>query len=222
MKLRKKGCIRIILLLLFLTVPLYSTQFIVEASGGYYGGPAFRAEATLGNFAANFPLKLRLGFGWASVYPGNAADARRIFINDATNGEPDKSGEMLDFRFEFMYPVNLFSLKRAYLYGGPRYSLFTAKFDFIGGNEVFDINSEQWGLGIGLYNAFSINTSWALIVNAGFDYFFDAPIYGHDTLYSPDGEHQNPRKDYSYEDADNAINQPKLEPHLMIGLQVQF
>ncbi|HGY56435.1 MAG TPA: hypothetical protein ENK44_12065 [Caldithrix abyssi] len=211
-----------ILLLGILVMPLFAAEFIVQASGGYNGGPAFRAEGTLADFAINFPLSLRFGFGWASVYPGNAADARKIFINDATNGEPEKSGSTMDVRFDFMYPVNLLSLKQAYLYGGPRYSMFTAHFNFIGGNEVFEIKSDQWGLGAGLYNAFPISRSWALVVNAGIDYYFDAPIYGHDTLYSPDGEHQNSRKDYTFEDAAKAINQPKLEPHVMVGVQVRL
>ncbi|HID38911.1 MAG TPA: hypothetical protein EYP36_05295 [Calditrichaeota bacterium] len=211
-----------LIILFFIVYPLFPAQFIVDASGGYYGGPAFRGEATLGNFAINLPLKVRFGVGWASVYPGNAADARKIFINDATNGEPEKSGSLLDFRFDFMYPINLFSMSQVYLYGGPRYAMFTANFDFIGGNEVFDINSDQWGIGLGLYKTIPMSQSWALVINTGLDYFFDSDIYGHDTLYSPDGEHQNPRRDYTYQDADNAINQPKFEFHLMAGVQVKF
>ena len=209
-------------ILLFMTYPLFSANFLLDASGGYYGGPAFRGEATLANFAVNLPIQIRFGVGWASVYPGSAEDARRIFINDATNGEPDKSGSLLDFRFDFMYPVKLFSLSGLYLYGGPRYAKFTARFDFIGGNEVFDIYSDQWGIGLGLQKAIPLSNSWALVINTGLDYFFNAPIYGHDTLYSPDGEHQNPRRDYGYNDADNAVNQPKVEFHLMAGVQVRL
>jgi hypothetical protein len=32
--------------------------------------------------------------------PGNAADVRKIFINDATNGDLEKSGWMWDVRFD--------------------------------------------------------------------------------------------------------------------------
>jgi hypothetical protein len=51
----------------------------------------------------------------------------------------------------------------------------------------------------------------------GGDYFFDAKLQGHDTAYLPDGENVNPRDDFTYKDADKAINQPKIEFRLMIG-----
>lgn len=37
-------------------------------------------------------------------------------------------------------------------------------------------------------------------------------VDGHDTSYSPEAEDANPKKDYTYSDADEAIGQPKLDP----------
>jgi hypothetical protein len=37
---------------------------------------------------------------YTNMNPGNPADARKIFINDATNGDPEKSGWMWDVRFD--------------------------------------------------------------------------------------------------------------------------
>ena len=45
---------------------------------------------------------------------------------------------------------------------------------------------------------------------------------GHDTTYNPNDENVNPRKDYDYGDADEAVNQPKLEVRAMAGIVVRW
>lgn len=196
----------------------FSTNFLL----GYQGGFGFQLGGKVANFARGFPLDMQLSLGYRSMDPGNAADARRIFINDATNGDPEKSGHMWDFRFDFFYKVNWLSLERGYLYFGPRYGTFTGNFKFIGGNEDFDITSTQWGLGLGMEAYFPMSTKFDFIVSGGLDYYFDDTISGHDTSYSPDGENVNPRQNYTYDDANNAINQPGIEFRLMIGVGYGF
>jgi hypothetical protein len=61
-----------------------------------------------------------------------------------------------------------------------------------------------------------------LIFSFGYDYFFISTLYGHDTSYSPDGENVNGREDFTFQDADNAINQPKHNVKAMIGLSYNF
>jgi hypothetical protein len=56
---------------------------------GYNRGLGVQTNLTASNFGSTFPAKLRLGLGLTFLNPGNAADARRIFINNATNGVPD-------------------------------------------------------------------------------------------------------------------------------------
>lgn len=51
----------------------------------------------------------------------------------------------------------------------------------------------------------------------GADYFFHGTLTGHDTSYNPDGEDVNARSDYTYDDADKAIDQPELEFQAMFG-----
>ena len=46
-------------------------------------------------------------------------------------------------------------------------------------------------------------------------------LSGHDTSYGPDGQYVNDREGYTYTDADNAVNQPKFQPMLMVGLTYQ-
>lgn len=200
----------------------HGPEFSGGAVLGYYGGFGFHVNAMVSNFAQDFPLAARIGLGFSSVEPGKAADARRIFINDATNGTPEKSGRKLDFRFDFMYPVKLLGMKQAYAFGGPRYSKFTGNFKYIGGNEDFDVVSNQWGFGLGVESFFPMSPKLDLVLSAGADYFGNAKLTGHDTSYSPDGDDSNPRDDYTYDDADDAIDQPKIEPRIMLGVRYKF
>jgi len=174
------------------------------------------------NLASAFPFNLRMGIGYAYVKPGDPVAARRIFINDATNGVPEKYGRKWDYKLDVIYPLKSFLLGNTSLYVGPRYSRFTANFKYVGGNEDFDVRSNQWGLGGGLESSFAISPKFDLLVTAGADYLPAAEIKGHDTAYSPDGETGNERNDYTFEDADEAIDQPDLEMQLLIGLKYNF
>ena len=100
--------------------------------------------------------------------------------------------------------------------------MFTGNFKFIGGNEDFDVTSNNWGIGIGAKAFFAMGAQMDFVVTAGVDYFFSNTLTGHDTAYSPDGENVNPRRDYTYDTANEAVNQPDLELILMIGLNYRF
>jgi len=58
----------------------------------------------------------------------------------------------------------------------------------------------------------------SLVVSGGGEYFFNARLSGHDTSYSPDGDDVNPRRDYTYDDADEAVEQPTFRPVFMVGV----
>ncbi len=174
------------------------------------------------NLASGFPFDLRFGIGYAYVQAGDPAAARRVFINDATNGVPEKNGRKWDYKLDLVYPMKGFLLGNTSLYGGPRYSRFTANFSYVGGNEDFDVRSNQWGLGGGLESAFAITPKFDLMVTTGVDYLPSAELKGHDTSYSPDGETGKERDDYTFTDADDAIDQPEVELRLLIGLKYNF
>lgn len=194
----------------------------VAINSGYFGGLGFHANGMISNFARDFPLSISLGIGYTKVQAGDPAAARRIFINNATNGIPEKSGRQWDFRMDFSYPVKLFSLKRASAYAGPRHIRFTGNFKYVGGNEDFDIVSNQWGIGAGLVNRFAISPIIDMVITTGIDYYFSSTLTGHDTSYSPDGTDINGREDYTYDDANDAVNQPRFEPRLMLGFSYRF
>lgn len=197
-------------------------KFAAGLNFGYYDGYSFQGTFMVADFARNFPLAAEFGVGYSGVEPGSAPEARRIFINDATNGIPEKSGRVWDFRLDLMYPAKILSIERAFLFAGPRHTRFTGNFKYIGGNEDFDVRSEQWGLGAGVRTYFAMGTRVDLVLTAGFDYFFESTLTGHDTSYSPDGEHINPRRDYGWDEADGAIEQPGFEPRLLAGFSYRF
>jgi hypothetical protein len=187
---------------------------------GLYGGLGFDAYASAFNFASGLPLGLRLGLGYSSFDPGNATDARRIFINNNQGGTVQERGTLLRLNFDFVYPIQLLNLPEANIYFGPRYADFKGNFKFVGDNEDFDVTSTHWGLG--LEAGFSMSSRIDFTMIAGADYYFSSTLYGHDTSYSPNGETENPREDYQYNDADQAINQPALEPRIMLGLRYKL
>lgn len=192
---------------------------------GYNRGLGIIGNYTIHHIAEGLPGNLRFGIGYNWLNPGNAADARRIFINNATNGVAEKKGKSFDFRIDYMMSHKFFNLKDSYLVFGPRYSSFTANFNYIGGNENFDVTSKQWGIGLGAESYFKINSRLDLVFATGLDYFFRSTLKGHDTSYSPNNDNINPRNDnqngnvpFEYKDANKAIKQPQLMPRIMVGV----
>jgi hypothetical protein len=199
-----------------------TTRFSLGAAAGYYSGFGLELSGTFTDFARGLPLGARVTFGMASLDPGSAASARRIFINDATNGTPEKNGRVINLRFDGLIRLTDSSSTPIYLVAGPRYSSFRGNFRYVGGNEDFDVTTGQWGLGLGLEGSFAIGRSGALVIGGGTDYYFAGALEGHDTTYTPSGDDVNPRKRYTFEDADAAINQPRWVPRFMVGYSYVF
>lgn len=174
------------------------------------------------DFADGFPLQLRLGLGYTQVKARQAAEARQVFINDATNGVASKSGRQWDVALDFLYPLKILNLNRTYLFVGPRHVRFTGNFKYTGGNEDFDVTSHQWGVGLGLACYYRMSQRADLVVSVGADNYFKSVLSGHDTSYSPDGDHVNSRNDFTYEDADDAIEQPTRQLRFMIGVSYRI
>ena len=193
--------------------PKFDIGLTLGTNGGF-GGELY---TMVSNLSPSSPLKLRFVIGYSSLDPGIPDEARKIFINDATNGTPSENGHLYDLKFDIVLPINILSLEKSYIYAGPRYTKFTANFLYVGGNEDFYIRSKQWGFGTGVETYFPVNPKFNLVLTTGIDYMKQGILEGHDTSYSPNGSTGNERDTYTYEDADHAINQPKLELNLMIG-----
>lgn len=201
------------------------SKFSVGIITGYNRGFGFQGNFMVQNISSEFPFGIRLGIGYTFLNPGNASDARRIFINNATNGVPEKKGGSYDFRLDFLIPKSIFRIQNSYIVFGPRYSTFKGNFKFIGGNEDFDVTSHQWGIGGGIENHFRMTQKLDLVLVLGLDYYFPSTLTGHDTSYSPDNDNVNTRNDnqnddvpFTYKDANQAINQPGFMPRVMVGV----
>lgn len=213
-----------LLLALTLMMPLstQAAEFHAGLNAGYTGGLGIQASGTFMDFARDLPLSARFSLGYVNAPAGDPYAARRVFINDNTNGDPEKSAKTWQFRFDLMFPAFKVGPQTLYLFAGPRHARYTAKYKFIGGNEFFDIGSNPWGAGFGFESWFVINESTDFVLQAGLDWYADATIEGHDTAYLPSGDHVNPRDGYDYNSADDAIDQPKLEALGMMGLRFRF
>ena len=202
-----------------------SSKFYAGVLVGYNRGYGMQANLKLHNTTNELPFELRFGLGYTILSPGNAADARRIFINNATNGEPEKKGRSIDYRLDFLFSKSIFGLPNSYIILGPRGSSFKGNFKYIGGNEDFDVTSHQWGVGGGIESHFKMNENLNLVIALGLDFYLPSTLHGHDTSYSPDNDNVNSRNDnenndvpFIYKDADKAIYQPRFMPFAMIGL----
>lgn len=196
---------------------------------GYNKGLGFQLNATALQPLESVPVQLRLGIGYTSLNAGNSADARRIFINNATNGVPEKKARAFDYRLDALWSTSFLNLGDSYFLIGPRYSSFKANFKYVGGNEDFDVTSKQIGVGVGMESRFKMNRNLSLVAAVGVDYFFNSTLKGHDTSYSPDDDNVNPRNDnengdvlFTYKDADDSINQPKVMPRVFLGVLYQL
>ncbi|MBK8167551.1 MAG: hypothetical protein IPK64_16525 [bacterium] len=197
------------------TTPHRSAAFEMGATTGF----GARADVTLHDITRDLPLSLRLGVGYAGRDAGDPLAARRVFINNNTNGTPDESGHSWQLRLDLVRPVARLGQAPVNLGVGVRKAYFTGTFDYIGGNENFDVTCRPWGLGFALDTAFAVGQSTSLTFAAGLDRYFGATMEGHDTAYSPDGTAINAQDDYAWADADDAINQPRWELTAVMGLR---
>ena len=120
-------------------------------------------------------------------HPGDPLAARRVFINNNTNGTPDESGHSWQLRLDLARPVARLGRAPVNLGLGVRKAFFTGTFDYIGGNENFDVTCRPWGVGFAFDTAFAISRGSDLTLAMGLDRYFGATLEGHDTAYSPAG-----------------------------------
>lgn len=199
-----------------------ASEYRLGVLAGTHGGPGVSAQITAHEMVPGAHWKARLGLTYATRNPGHAGDAREIFINDAENGTPEKSGRLWTWALDLLVPLRRGRDGAIDLYAGPRYASFTGNFRYIGGNEDFEIRQRTWAFGGGLEHRLPLSDRVSLGLQAGADAYLQSSLSGHDTTYSPDGDDVNPRKDFVYDDADEAVRQPKLEIRAMIGLSIRL
>jgi len=195
-------------------------DFAAGLDVGTQAGFGVHLNGTFRDFARDVPLSARFVMGVHSASAGDPYAARRVFINDNTNGTPEDKAKYWQFRFDLLFPLMTLGGQQINVCLGPRYANYTAEFVYVGGNEDFEVRSDGWGAGLGLETNFAISTRTDFVIKLGLDHFLKSDLAGHDTTYSPDGTHINPRDGYDYDSADEAVDQPKTEILIMVGLLV--
>jgi len=169
------------------------------------------------------PLGFSFGFGYTRVDPGDALLARKVFINQNTNGTPEKSGYFLDFKLDAIWFLKVKGYERVGIFAGLRHDMFRGDFRYVGGDEDFEVTADDWGFGLGARGEMKLSRRLSLLGSVGLDFYPVSTLYGHDASYSSSGGSTNARDNgngytYRWKDADKAINQPRLMPSLMVGL----
>ncbi len=210
-----------LLLCLILPVPMLSAITVrQEVRLGYMNDLGLSLNFRLDDIDRNSDWFLNAGAGFIwQADPGNAEDARRIFINDGTGGTVQEYGTSVFVGLDFgrsLYRQDGFRFD-GYLSG--KWNFYRAHFAFIGDNEAFTVKTDQPGLGLGFKVHLNEGNRAVVTVDAGADLFFNARIYSHGTYYyNPGNVDDRPRNAYTYADADASINNPKLRFYLTLGL----
>jgi hypothetical protein len=202
-----------------------AVEFFEEVRVGYGNDYAVELGLRMAGFSPDFPLMVRASGGYIrQVAAGNAEDARAIFINDGTAGSPTERGESWFYGVGVGYTILDRGSFQVVAFGLGRQNIYNAYFTFIGGNEAFYVTTTQFGLGGGaelLFGGGDEKVNFSL--NGGVEYYFRSRIDSHGTFfYTPDGTDSRPRNDYTYEDADAAINQPVLRPFATFAVLIRL
>jgi len=195
--------------------------------GGYYDGPSVEGTWGFSNIFSNVPLGAEIGLGYSWTPAGNGTLARMVFINQDTGGDNDEqsSGGVLDLTMNVTYPLNqTYGPVKFYVFGGPRVGHYDVRWDYMGGDEDFDVVSWVYGLGGGLRGIMPLGKKVNAVLQLGLDYYPRTSIYGHDATYYPNDSNVNARNNgagytYTYADAVSATTVPHIRPRVMFGIQ---
>ncbi len=194
---------------------------IIYAEAGTMNGFGLTAGFGLHRISPKFPIGFDFSVGYVfQSDPGNAVDARKIFINDATAGNNNivESGSAFFIGIDALYPILRQSIFELNVAAGPRYSSYAAFFDYQGGNEAFKVYSNAWGFGVGFKSLLTISDHFVIGLETTVQYFFNTQLKGHGFFYNANNQDDNPRNNYRYSDADAAINQPLFFPRVQLLL----
>ena len=116
---------------------------------GYQQGFGIRATGEASRLIEDAPLGLSFSVAYVFMDPGNAQAARSIFINDATNGTPETSGQTWTLALNAIWYLPVPGVENFGIILGPRFSAFSGRFKYVGGNEDFNVTTDEWGVGTG-------------------------------------------------------------------------
>ncbi len=197
---------------------------------GFFNGFGPGIHLGLYHLDSSIPIGFDGGLLWTfQTNPGNANDARKIYINDNQGGTVDESGYTIRLSMNVNYLFYTYRSMDFLTYAGPRYSFYRAHYIFIGDNEDFFIRTTQFGFGAGIRPMVKVSKRLFVFMDAGVEYIFPSRIDAHgEFYYNPDSEDDKPRKntttgkDYTYEEASDTIRAPSWEILATAGVEYNF
>jgi len=75
-------------------------KYFLDIQTGYANYFSISVSGTIANFTYDIPLAIKFGASYNVRDAGDPWAARKIFINDNTNGDPEKSGHSFDLRVD--------------------------------------------------------------------------------------------------------------------------
>jgi hypothetical protein len=198
--------------------PTAAVELGVSGMLGYQQGFGLRATGEAARLLEEVPLGLSLSVAYVFMDPGSPDAARAIFINDATNGTPETSGGAWTLGLNAIWYLRVPGVENFGVVLGPRFSAFSGRFRYVGGNEDFYVTTDEWGVGTGVQCSVPVSRHWGIAISAGFDWYPSATLYGHDTSYSTGGAIVNGKHTYAWGDANAAVNQPQYVPSILVGV----
>lgn len=211
----------LLIAIIMLPFSLYPLSLQQELAVGYYDDLGITLGLRLEDEKSHFPVYIqgRLGITY-QFDPGNAEDARKIFINDNQGGNIQEHGQSYLLALDLGWKILQKDSLQLELNVSGIMNHYNAHFAFIGNNEAFIVRTTAMGIGLGGGMNLDISDSQtSLIIKGGVEYFPKSRIDAHGTYYyTPDGNDDKTRQDYGYSDADGSINQPVFRPYMMVGI----
>lgn len=209
------------LLILLTITPIFSLETYHNLSMGFNSDLGVYMGVRFDEFSKTSPIYFEGRGGY--IYqkdPGDATEARKIFINDNGGGQIEKFGESYNISLEVGYTWMKGDNFSVDFSASGLMDFYNANFAYIGDNEVFAVKTAAYGLGAGVALKVPISkTENFFVIKTGMEYYFKSSIEAHGTyIYTTDGKDDNPRNDYTYEDADRVINQPEMNIYVLLGI----
>lgn len=200
---------------------IFSLSLYEEVALGYYEDLGVTLGLRLEDFDSQLPFYIQSRIGTTYQFdPGNAEDARKIFINDNQGGNIQEYGQSFLLALDFGWKVYQKDSIRVEMSASGLMNHYNAHFSFIGNNESFTVSTTALGVGLGCGLRIGLAESrTSFILKGGVEYFPSSRIDAHGTYYyTPDNNDDKPRNDYSYDDAKESINQPIFRPYVQVGV----
>jgi len=209
-------------LLSILTGQAVAVEYSASVLLGFNGGTGGQVGFQVGEFSFDHPLAVRFAVSYLRAFPGDAQKVYPIFRGESTTTAMDEKADIWNYRLDATYRFKNRSFSFLTVFGGARYSLFNGKFMPKNNQEDLEVTSNQWGLGAGVQGTYEFGKNTDLLIQAGLDYYFPSTLKSNGTSYSPNGNSTNPQNSSTWDDANDAIEQPSWEPLLMIGVSYRF